>query len=181
MTESAPRARTRAPADPRGERSTTAAAALLDVRLLGRHQLAAVVATLVDFASMIALVELAGAAPAYATLLSATAGGVTNFFLGRTWAFRERHRGTLAAQAARYALACAGGALLNASLLGATLALAAAPYVVARVVVSILVSIAYTYPMHTRFVFRVVDAEPEAAAGDSVPRGCGATGKDGAT
>ena len=134
-------------------------ARLLDLRLLGRHQIAAAVATLVDFISMIALVELAGAAPPYATLLSATAGGITNFTLGRTWAFRARHRGSVASQAARYAFVCAGGALLNASVLGAILAISEPPYIAARAVVSILVSLAYTYPLHARFVYRVVDDE----------------------
>ncbi|MBN9161193.1 MAG: hypothetical protein BGO98_07155 [Myxococcales bacterium 68-20] len=134
-------------------------ARLLDLRLLGRHQIAAALATLVDFVSMIALVELASAAPPYATLLSATAGGITNFTLGRTWAFRDRHRGSVGSQAARYAVVCAGGALLNASVLGAVLAVSEPPYVIARAVVSILVSLAYTYPLHARFVYRVVDDE----------------------
>jgi putative flippase GtrA len=134
-----------------------ASARLLDVWLLGRHQIAAVVATLVDFSMMVALVELMHAPPPFATLVSATAGGVTNFAMGRAWAFRARHRGSLASQAIRYALVCAGGALLNASVLGALLELTAPPYVVARAVVSIFVSVVYTYPMHTRFVFRVAD------------------------
>ncbi len=142
------------------ERVTQATPArLLDAALLGRHQIAAAIATLVDFSTMVALVELVHAAPAVATLLSATAGGVTNFTLGRTWAFRMRHRGSLASQAGRYALVCAGGALLNASLLGAILALASPSYVLARVVISALVSVAYTYPMHTRFVFRVAESD----------------------
>ncbi len=130
-------------------------ARLLDLWLLGRHQIAAALATAVDFGVMVALVELVNAPPPVATLLSASAGGVTNFLLGRTWAFRARHRGTFASQAVRYAVVCAGGALLNASLLGALLAVVAPPYVVARILVSFLVSVAYTYPMHTRFVFRV--------------------------
>ncbi|MBX3262807.1 MAG: GtrA family protein [Labilithrix sp.] len=135
------------------------AAPLADLRLLGRHQIAAALATLVDFSSMVALVELFGASPAYATLLSAAAGGVTNFTLGRTWAFRALHRGSMTSQALRYAVVCAGGALLNASLLGAVLAVANPSYLVTRAVVSILVSLAYTYPMHARFVFRAVEPE----------------------
>jgi putative flippase GtrA len=137
--------------------SPAASARLLDVWLLGRHQVAAAFATLVDFLVMVALVELLAAPPPVATLVSALAGGASNFALGRAWAFRARHRGTFGSQAARYAVVCAGGALLNASLLGAFLHVASAPYVALRVVVSILVSVAYTYPMHTKFVFRVVD------------------------
>lgn len=155
MNDSSARAAPESPGDERAE----PAAPLADLRLLGRHQIAAALATLVDFAMMVALVELVGAAPAYATLLSAAAGGVTNFMLGRAWAFRERHRGSFGSQALRYAVVCAGGALLNASLLGAVLAVATPSYVVTRAIVSVLVSLAYTYPMHARFVFRA--ARPE--------------------
>jgi putative flippase GtrA len=134
-----------------------AGARLFDLRLLGRHQAAAAFATGIDFTTMVALVELAHTPPPFATLLSATAGGITNFVVSRLWAFRHRHRGSVPAQAARYALACAGGALLNATLLAAVLAAAHPPYLAARVAISIVVSIAYTYPLHTRFVFRALN------------------------
>jgi putative flippase GtrA len=117
---------------------------------LVRHPVAAGVATLVDFVSMVALVELAHVPPPIATLLSAGVGGVTNFTIGRLWTFRVR--GPLAGQALRYALACAGGALLNAVLVAAFMGLG--PYVIVRAFVAVLVSFAYTYPMHGRFVFR---------------------------
>jgi len=135
------------------------AARLLDLRLLGRHQVAAAFATLVDFAMMVGLVELARVAPPTATLVSATIGGISNFAVSRVWAFRARHRGSVTAQGARYAVVCAGGAFLNATLLAAVLAIAAPPYVFARAVVSVLVSVAYTYPMHMRFVFAVQSAD----------------------
>lgn len=124
----------------------------VDLGLLGRHQAAAFVATAVDFAAMIALVEAAGLAPPLATIFSAILGGITNFAVSRTWAFRGRHAGAVHGQAARYAVVSLGGALLN----GALVALAwFVPYVIARAFVSIAVSILYTYPLHTRFVFRV--------------------------
>ena len=47
--------------------------------------------------------------------------------------------------------------LLHAALIcGAVVMLAPLPYVIARAVVSLAVSLFYTYPLHTRFVFRVV-------------------------
>jgi putative flippase GtrA len=127
---------------------------LLDARLIGRHQLAALLATGVDFAVMIALVELLRLPPPVATVLAAICGGLANFTLGRTWAFRDVHTGSLGGQASRYAVASLGGALLNGVLLASLLAVAPMPYVLARVLVSIAVSLMYTYPMHTRFVFR---------------------------
>ena len=131
---------------------------LLDARLIGRHQGAATVATAVDFAVMIALVELAKVSPPVATVAGAAAGGVTNFLLGRSWAFRGVHSGSLRGQALRYAAASLGGALLNAALLAALLGVAAIPYVLARVAVAGVVSLAYTYPVHARLVFRAREA-----------------------
>jgi putative flippase GtrA len=129
-------------------------ARLLDVRLLGKHQVAAFGATVLDFSVMIALVELAGVAPPLATLGAAVCGGVANFTLARAWAFRGLHTGEATGQAARYAIVSLGGALLNAGALAAMLAVSLIPYLLARLVVSYSVSLGYTYPMHTRVVFR---------------------------
>lgn len=129
------------------------ARSLFDLALLGRHQVAAFAATAADFTAMIAFVELGGLAPPLATILSAILGGVANFTLSRTWAYRDRHAGAAHHQALRYAVVSLGGALLNGALVAL---LSFAPYVLARVVVSLLVSVLYTYPLHTRFVFRVI-------------------------
>lgn len=139
---------------------------LLDPRLLGRHQLTAMSATVADFGVMIALVELAGCAPPLATVVSAVAGGVVNFSVSRAWAFRRQHRGTLSSQALRYGVVSLGGALVNASLLALALAAVAVPYPAARAVVAVLVSVLYTYPLHTRVVFRLPAATRASAFED---------------
>jgi putative flippase GtrA len=120
---------------------------------LGRHQLGAVAATAVDFAVMIALVERFGVSPVVGTAAGATLGAFTNFALGRIWVF-PRHSGHWAAQAARYALVSAASAGLNT--LGEHLVydVARLQYVVARVLVSIAVSLLWNFPMQRRFVFR---------------------------
>lgn len=128
-------------------------------RVLVRHQVAAAIATAVDFGVMIALVEIVGMIPAAATLVSAAVGGVTNFTIARAWAFRGRHTGTMRAQLGRYFVVSLGGALLNAALLEVLLLMASPPYVVARAAVAVTVSLAYSYPAHSRIVFRVADEE----------------------
>jgi putative flippase GtrA len=134
--------------------------AIVDPRLVLRHQAAAAVGTAADFATMIALVELLRLAPPVATMASAMVGGVVNFTVSRTWAFRERHDGSVRSQAMRYALASAGGAVLNALLLSLVLRAASIPYPLARGAVAIAVSLLYTYPVHTRIVFRVGERRP---------------------
>lgn len=128
---------------------------LADARLLGRHQLAAALATAADFGSMVALVELAGFAPPSATMVSAVAGGVANFTLARGWVFRWPQDRRLGAQALRYAAASLGGAALNALLLALLLrAGLGIPYVVGRCAAAVAVGVLYSYPAHARFVFR---------------------------
>jgi len=120
---------------------------------LGRHQVGAVVATGVDFAAMIALVERAGLSPVAGTVVGACLGAITNFVLGRVWVFR-RHSGHWAAQASRYAVVAGASAGWNA--LGEHVAhdVAGVQYVLARVLVAIVVSLLWNFPMQRRFVFR---------------------------
>jgi putative flippase GtrA len=122
-------------------------------RTLGRHQLGAVVATLVDFATMIALVEGTGLSPEAATPVGAVLGAMTNFSLGRAWIFR-RHAGHWAAQASRYALVSAASAGWNT--LGEQLVhgMGHVQYVAARAIVSFTVSLLWNFPMQRGFVFR---------------------------
>lgn len=120
---------------------------------LGRHQIGAIAATLVDFGTMIALVEGARLSPEAATPIGAVLGAVTNFTLGRTWIFR-RHTGHWAAQASRYALVSAASAGWNT--LGEQLVhgMAHVQYVIARAIVSFVVSLLWNFPMQRAFVFR---------------------------
>ncbi len=62
-------------------------------------------------------------------------------------------------QALRYGIVSFGGALVNASGLALLLRTVTIAYPIARVAVSVLVSLLYTYPLHTRFVFRVSPRE----------------------
>lgn len=123
-------------------------------RLFVRHQAASIVATFVDFSTMIAWVELAGVSPHVATGLGASAGAVTNFSVNRAWTFlgHGARDSAPAGQMIRYALVSGASLLLNSA--GEWLLVrAGAPYVLARVVVAIFVSVFWNYPLHKRFVF----------------------------
>ena len=122
-------------------------------RTLGRHRRGAIAATIADFATMIVLVEAARLSPEAATPIGAVAGAVTNFTLGRAWIFR-RHTGHWATQASRYALVSAASAGWNT--LGEQLVhgMGHVQYVVARAMVSFVVSLLWNFPMQRAFVFR---------------------------
>jgi len=121
-------------------------------RTLGRHQLGSLVATAVDFGTMIAFVELVGISAVRATALGAALGGIANFALGRTWIFRHQS-GRLGGQAARYALVSAAGAGWNALGEHVVHDRAHIQYIAARALVSIFVSLLWNYPMQREFVF----------------------------
>jgi putative flippase GtrA len=133
--------------------ATHSADGWLPLGALGRHQIGALVATAVDFGTMIFCVERLGLSAVFATAVGATLGAVTNFSLGRSWIFR-RHSGRLEAQAARYALVSAGSAGWNSLGEHVVHDLAHVQYVVARVLVAVAVSLLWNFPMHRRFVFR---------------------------
>jgi putative flippase GtrA len=121
--------------------------------LLGRHQIASLISTVVDFSMMVLSVEMLGMRPVVATAVGATCGAVTNFQLGRHFTFRvggERP----APQAARYALVSATSALLNT--LGEYILhdLLGVQYLGARAMVAVLVSVLWNFPLQRHFVFQ---------------------------
>ncbi len=142
------------------------ATARLTSGLLTRHLVAAWLATAMDFALMMALVELAGIRAEIATLAGAGLGAVTNFSLGRSWVYRAAGARPPAEQALRYALVSGASAGLNALGEHLVLAWAGAHYAVARVVVSLAVSLLWGYPMQRYVVFARAPRPAPAVAGD---------------
>jgi putative flippase GtrA len=119
---------------------------------LGRHQIGAIVASGVDFGSMILCVEVFRLSPVAGTAIGATLGAVTNFGLGRAWVFRLQS-GHPAHQALRYLMVSAASAGWNS--LGEHLMhdLAHVQYVLARALVALAVSLLWNFPLQRRFVF----------------------------
>jgi putative flippase GtrA len=120
--------------------------------LIGRHQVGSIVATTVDFTTMILLVELARLSPVLGTALGATAGAVTNFTMGRHWIFAAAG-GALAPQAVRYALVSGASAGWNTLGEHVLYDLAGVRYVAARTMVAIVVSLVWNFPLQRWFVF----------------------------
>jgi putative flippase GtrA len=123
------------------------------LRLLGRHQLASLVATAADFSAMIALVELARCSPVLAAALGATFGAVVNFVLNRRWVFASAAE-PLGGQALRYALVSAASAAWNALGEHTLFKVLGLHYVWARVIVSVAISLGWNFPMQRYWVFR---------------------------
>lgn len=118
-----------------------------------RHHTGSFLSSCVDFAVMIACVELLHLHPVHGTVAGAFCGALTNFLLGRTWVF-HRTDARATGQVLRYAmvaLASLGWNALGEYLLVVHTGLG---YVVSRTMVAITVSNLWNYPLHKHFVFR---------------------------
>ena len=146
-------ARPHAVGEPRHDEPAEAARTRGMLRQLGKHQVASLIATVVDFGTLIGLVELRLLGPVRATIAGASFGAAANFTLGRYWIFSAQHRHARS-QAARYALVSVVSLGLNAlgeHLLAGRLRV---QYVAARAIVAVIVSLAWNFPMQRGFVFR---------------------------
>jgi putative flippase GtrA len=118
-----------------------------------RSQLSALLATVIDFAVMVALVELASLHYVIATALGALAGGATAFVLNRHWSFLAGHR-ELRTQALRYAVVWLGSIGLNCLLVYLMTDGAGLPYTWSKALTAVLVGAVFNFPLHRHFVFR---------------------------
>jgi putative flippase GtrA len=122
--------------------------------LLGRHQIAAIVTTAVDFLTMALAVQLLGVSPVVGTVAGATAGALTNFQLGRRWIYEARAHDTALSQGVRYAVVSGASCGLNALGEYALFNKLGLQYLVARAIVAVAVSLCWNFPMQRYFVFQ---------------------------
>lgn len=120
-------------------------------RLLSQHQLAALLATSLDYCVMIVLVSLCRLSPVVGTVCGALCGALTNFVLGRRWVFRVRD-GRLSRQARRYALVSLVSLACNAAAEW-LLVRAGLQYIGGRALASLTIGVGWNFPMHRHFVF----------------------------
>ena len=118
-----------------------------------RSQLVALLATAVDFALLVALVEGLHVHYVAATALGAISGGVTAFVGNRHYSFVAGH-GRVGPQSLRYALVWLGSLTLNCVLVWAMTEGAAVPYTWSKVLTAIAVGAGFNFPLHRWYVFR---------------------------
>ena len=115
-------------------------------------------ATAVDVTLLVLQVEH-GTHVALAAFLSAAAGAAVGFTLNKYIAFRDRTPITLN-QLGRFGAVAVTTALLMALAMQLLAVKLGAPYLAAKVVCSIVVFLAWTYPAQRRVVFRRPQPEP---------------------
>jgi putative flippase GtrA len=120
---------------------------------LRRSQIASLSATLVDFGSLIFLVEIEGVWYVAATAIGALLGAAVNFFLGRHWTFVAAHD-AIRGQVLRYAVVSAASLVLNSYGVYLLTDHLGIHYVISKVITAFSVGVLFNFPLHRRFVFR---------------------------
>jgi putative flippase GtrA len=118
-----------------------------------RHHTAALIATAADYLTMVACVELAGIGPVPATALAALVGGITNFTINRHFTYHATQV-PVGTQVWRFALVSGSSLGLNTAGEALFHNVLGVQYLLARVIVSTIVSNGWNYPMLKYFVFK---------------------------
>jgi putative flippase GtrA len=118
-----------------------------------RHATTSIMATVVDYLTMIVLVSLVGVRPVPATAIAASAGAITSFTFSRHFTYQGANSIAARHQLWKFALVSASSLGLNT--LGEYLLhdRVGLQYILARVITSLVVSGGWNYPMLKYFVF----------------------------
>ncbi|MEL6867414.1 MAG: GtrA family protein [Bacteroidota bacterium] len=117
-----------------------------------RAQLAALLATAADFMVLIFLTEVMNIWYVSSNFIGAFVGTIISFTLGRYWVFVSKDK-QIGHQAARYMLVAFGSMVLNTLGVYLITEYATISYVISKVLVAVIVGIAYNFILHKHFVF----------------------------
>jgi putative flippase GtrA len=120
-------------------------------RISGIAVLTAMVATAVDFCSVLLLASYTDISPVLATAVGTTLGATANFSLNRAFTYLNPAIPRL--QIGRYLLASAGSLGLNAGGVSLLLSLPDMPFPLAWFLVRTAVLMFWNYPLHVEYIF----------------------------
>lgn len=118
-----------------------------------RYQVAAIIATMVDFLVLIFLTEIIAIWYVESTAIGALCGAITNFIICRYWAFANSSN-HLTNQIVKYILVSAGSLALNTLFVYLLTDFAKLNYTVSKIITAIVVAIFYNFTFQKYFVFK---------------------------
>lgn len=118
-----------------------------------KANVAATVASACDYVFTFVMVKFAGVDKVLACIGGTVAGGIINFLICRYWAFKVAD-GAMIQQGKKYFLTWIGNLVLNASGVYLLIHVAGVDYMLAKVLISLTVALAYNYPLQKKYVFK---------------------------
>lgn len=114
---------------------------------------ASLIASSCDYGFTVLLKEVLKADKYFAGVAGTVLGGIINFFICRHWVFKSVE-GRAFSQGKRYFITWVGNLVLNAGGYYLLLNYAGLHYIVAKLITSLTVAVAYNYPLQKKYVFK---------------------------
>lgn len=119
-----------------------------------KAQATSLISTMIDYLVFGLLHEIFGVWYLIANIIGVTSGGVTNFLLGRYWAFSSKEE-NIEGQALKFFIVWMGNLILNTGFVfGLTEMLGNKNAWISKIVVSVIIGIGYNYVLQKFFVFK---------------------------
>ena len=118
-----------------------------------RSQVAAFIATVVDYLTVIFLTEVGQIWYVYSTAIGAATGAILNFLLGRYWVF-ESTESKMRSQAIRYIIVSLGSLILNTVGVYLLTESSGIDYKISKIIIGILVGVFYNFYFQKKFVYK---------------------------
>lgn len=118
-----------------------------------KANVASLVASFCDYSITVASKEWLKIDPVWSTVIGTAFGGVINFMINRYWVF-DRGKASALVHGKRYFIVWAGNLLLNAAGAYILINLLGVNYMIAKLITSLTVSLAYNYPLQKGYVFK---------------------------
>ncbi|CAN5484507.1 hypothetical protein BH11BAC3_BH11BAC3_30750 [soil metagenome] len=121
-----------------------------------KANVASLTASFCDFLVTFILKQFLQLDAVLASIIGTIIGGIVNFFIGRQWVFVSVDSPVFH-QGKRYLLTWTGNLILNAWGVYMLIEFAKLNYMIAKVITSIVVAVAYNYPIQKRYVFKNIN------------------------
>jgi putative flippase GtrA len=118
-----------------------------------KANIASVVATTCDYGLTVVLKELMGLNEFAAGVSGTVMGGIVNFFISRHWVFKAGNEHVYS-QGKKFFITWAGNLVLNATGYYLLVHYTNIHYVIAKLITSLTVMLAYNYPLQKKYVFK---------------------------
>ncbi len=123
------------------------------IESLYKSQFSSIIATTVDFVSLIIFTELLGIYYLISTAMASALGAIVSFFLGRHWAFKKADKNVYV-QALKYAVVSGFILICNVGGMYLFTDIFNIQYIFSKIIVSIIIGIFISFPLFRYFVYR---------------------------